>query len=498
LAERLIGMTEADQVTELLGLIRGHASTVLGHSRPDAIDTGRSFKEIGLDSLTAVELRNRLNETTGLKLPTTVTFDHPTPAELADHLRDRLSGQEPAPSETIDFAAEAVLADDVVPTGGAAGSTSEPDHVFLTGANGFVGVFVLRELMRCTHARIHCLVRGHDEAHARQRLIAALEQYQVSEDVDLSRITVVVGDLTRSRFGLEQVVYDALAAQVDVIYHVGAQVNWTYPYAMLKASNIESTERVLRFAAAERTTAVHYLSTGGVFAANAPDGMPLPVDAPTGPPEALLNGYAQSKWVAEQLVRQAQDRGLPITIYRPTLLSGDKVHGACQTEDFLWRKIKGCIQAGAAPGVDTHFDLTPVDFLSAAVAHISLRPENTGQTFHFRNRHLISGHTMFEHLRALDYRLDDLDHKAWTTVIHAYSKNSFHTLTDIFDKALESRLLPLTLDAAGTEQALTGTTVSCPEITEDLFQTYIDFSVHAGYLPEPVASSDGRVAIVGS
>jgi thioester reductase-like protein len=481
-------LTEADQITELLDLIRGHTSTVLGHSRPEAIDTGRSFKEIGLDSLTAVELRNRLNATTGLRLPTTATFDYPTPAELANHLRRRLLGQEPVPTETIDFTAEALLADDVMPTGGTVRSTSELDHIFLTGANGFVGVFLLRELTRRTNAQIHCLVRGNDEAHARQRLTAALRQYQVSEDVDLGRITIVAGDLTQSRFGLDQAAYDTLAAQVDVIYHLGAQVNWTYPYAMLKASNVDGTEHVLRFAAAQRTTAVHYLSTGGVFAANPPDGTPLPTGALTGPPEALLNGYAQSKWVAEQLVRQAQERGLPITIYRPTLISGDQANGAGQTEDFLWRKIKGCIQAGAAPDVDTRFDLTPVDFLSAAIAHISLQPENTGQTFHFRNRYLITGHTMFEHLRAFNYHFDDLGHDAWTNLIHADSKNSFHTLTDIFDKALESHLLPLILDAASTEQALAGTTITCPEIDKDLFRTYLEFFVHAGYLPEPAAN----------
>ncbi|WP_369172894.1 SDR family NAD(P)-dependent oxidoreductase [Streptomyces sp. R28] len=92
LAELLDGRTEAEQLHRLVELIRGEAAAVLRHSTTDAIGAQRAFKEVGFDSLTALELRNRVNATTGLSLPTTITFDYPNPTALAGFILGRLTG----------------------------------------------------------------------------------------------------------------------------------------------------------------------------------------------------------------------------------------------------------------------------------------------------------------------------------------------------------------------------------------------------------------------
>ncbi|WP_442929756.1 type I polyketide synthase [Micromonospora sp. WMMC250] len=105
LAAQLTNLPETEQVRALLDMIRGHAATVLGHSGAQQVPVDRGFLEVGFDSLTALELRNRMNAVTGLTLTATALFDYPTPAALAGHIRDQLAGVNPAPATTVTITA---------------------------------------------------------------------------------------------------------------------------------------------------------------------------------------------------------------------------------------------------------------------------------------------------------------------------------------------------------------------------------------------------------
>ncbi|ROP28379.1 type I polyketide synthase [Couchioplanes caeruleus] len=121
LTQQLAGRREDERIRYVADLIRTEAAGVLGHTSAAAVDAHREFRDIGFDSLTAVELRNRLTAVTGLRLPATMVFDHPTPAVLAEHLTKELVSEHTAQD------GPALLAD--LDRLGAALSASEPDDV---------------------------------------------------------------------------------------------------------------------------------------------------------------------------------------------------------------------------------------------------------------------------------------------------------------------------------------------------------------------------------
>ncbi len=138
-----MSLTAAEAAAQVVDLVRKNVAVVLGHSNADSVDLDRSFREAGVDSLIALELRNRLAGETGLRLPATLVFDYPSPAELAAFLRTELLGERPEAAQTI--AAVAVSDDPVVIVGMSCrfpGGVSSPGELWDLVERGGDGVSV--------------------------------------------------------------------------------------------------------------------------------------------------------------------------------------------------------------------------------------------------------------------------------------------------------------------------------------------------------------------
>ncbi|MFI9627287.1 thioester reductase domain-containing protein [Streptomyces sp. NPDC052042] len=491
LAAVLAGMDEEKQLLHMMDRIASRVAAVLGHDGTDDIGPDTPFADMGVDSLMAVEMRNQISDFCGVSLRPTLVFEHPTLAVLADHLLakvlDAVSTVPGSDEDAVDFAAEVVLAADITPADEVIRVVDDPGEVFLTGATGFLGAYLLRDLLRTTRATVHCLVRGADEAGARARLRKNLEWYEFWDDIDTDRLSVVVGDLARPLLGLAPDRFDALARSVDAVYHAAATVNGLYPYSALRDANVTGTAEILRLAARHRTVPVHHISSTGVFAAEAVPGVALKVTDPPGPAEALSSGYRQTKLVAEQIIGLARERGLPVAVYRVDEISGDSERGFCQTHDFVWLSMKGIVQAGAVPADPAGiFHLVPVDHVSAAVLRLSRDERAAGRNHHLANGTHLPFSEMTDSLRSLGYRLDELRWDTWVERIRSDRDNAMVPMIDAFESTIYSgRNHYLSVDTSRTRELLAGTGIACPPMTRELFEKYVGFFVRVGYFPEP-------------
>ncbi|NGY62500.1 SDR family NAD(P)-dependent oxidoreductase [Lentzea sp. NEAU-D13] len=490
LQSRLAGQSEQRQ-REIVGeLVRAEVASVLGHTDASAMRDDQLFADLGFDSLISVELRNRLATHIGMRLPASLVFEHPTPSALTEFIRTTAGAAVTGDGDVVtgvDFANEVVLDDDVVAADTVVAVATDPGEVLLTGATGFLGAFLLRDIVRRTDAVVHCLVRGADQADAERRLRENLEWYEVAGEIDPARVVVHVGDLTSHRLGLDEQVFDDLARRVDVVFHAGATVSWVRPYTDLKSSNVTGTVEVLRLAARHRTVPVHYVSTTGVFAASE-DNEPVGITDTTGPAHLLRNGYLQSKWVAEGVLGIARARGIPVSVYRVDVVCGDRDSGACQTKDFVWLSLKGLLQAGVVPDRLTgRVHLVPVDYVSGAITTLAARESSVNGTFHLFNEQSQSFGDLVDHLRAFGYDLPETDWDAWGARIGADRENAVTPLFDSFEELNSVGAGPTypPMDVSDTEKALAGSGIGCPPIDRELFGRYVDFFVRKGYFPAP-------------
>ncbi|HEY1625017.1 MAG TPA: amino acid adenylation domain-containing protein [Streptosporangiaceae bacterium] len=466
-----------DSEQAVLTAVLAYVAALLG----GPAQAGRRFADLGVDSIAAVDLARRLTELTGQQLSAVAVFEHPTPAALAAWLWRQLSGAVPSSAPVLDLYAEAVLPDHITPSA----AVGDPRDVMLTGATGFVGAFLARELVTATSATVHCVVRAADHATAAKRVQRALEEYGLWTEQVAARIRAWAGDLSQPLLGLSPAEFDQLALAADAVYHVGAQVNAILPYGELSAANAGGTREALELAARHRPSAFHHVSTIEVFAGA---GF-YPEDAPAGPAEELRGGYAQTKWVAERLVSQAAERGLPAAIYRLPRILGDTKTGACQTRDLLWQVVKGCVQAGAVPDAGgALFHVAPADWAARALVELSRNSPVPGAAYHIAGEQRIGFGMLTGYLRSAGYRLREYPLDQWAAIIREHPGNAAAPALDVFLAEVTGHgWSQVQLGTDATTRALGPAFPPCPDLSPALFATYLHHFTSTGYLPAPDA-----------
>ncbi|MEA5549509.1 amino acid adenylation domain-containing protein [Anabaena cylindrica UHCC 0172] len=475
----------------------------------DNVGIQDNFFELGGNSLLAAQLMMYVRETFQVELPVRCIFEQQTVEELSQVIDQLQQTDSPILHTTVNFQAEAQLDSSIYPQGELTKDISQPNNVFLTGATGFLGAFLIHELLQQTQATIYCHVRAKDESEGSQRLKETLEKYQIWDENQSSRIIPVVGELSQPRLGISVEKFDELAKRIDVIYHSGAQVNFSKPYSFIKAANVLGTQEILKLACLHQLKPVHYISTAAVFSTIAclTGTKTLYEDDDIDKSEPYLYhdiGYTQSKWVAEKLIWIAKSRGIPITVIRLGFLMGQEQTGVTNTNDYISRLIKGCIQVGSFPElVNQKQELITIDYASKAIVHLSRKHKSLGKAFHIvslpsQNVDLIQ---LFELVSAYGYKLEKLPFSEWTQRLinqarHSQENALFPLLPLLTEKVYEGltawEIYQNTpdFDCRNTIDAISDSSITSVPIDAELINTYLTYFIQNGFLhPSFISSS---------
>ncbi|KAJ4541436.1 large subunit of alpha-aminoadipate reductase [Exophiala dermatitidis] len=534
---------------------------------PRTIKPSESFFHIGGESMKAQQLAYHVRRTLGVDLPISKIYHRPTIKEMAaviDHMKaansleggdmdddatQRNKADGPTHTAEDDYGADAFrLAEQALPKSFPAAKvntntaipTSAP-VVFLTGATGFLGSYILKDLLDRQGpavSKVIALVRAKDSATAMSRVKVTCQAYGVwnSSWETGNRIQCMAGSLGPARFGLSDAEWKQLVNEVDVVIHNGAQVHWINTYEMLKPANVMGTLEALKicaeapatkpklFAFVSSTSVLdhdHYVAESERIIAAGGEGISEDDDlmaSKTG----LGTGYGQSKWVAEYLSREAGRRGLRGCVVRPGYVLGSSQTGVTNTDDFLVRMLKGCIQLGTRPNINNTVNMVPVDHVARTVVACAFHPPGgtttDGSVFsgssvvvaHVTGHPRLRFNQFLATLQTYGYKADLVDYVPWASSLeHFVSTQRDFALMPLFTfvaNDLPSNTRAPELDDRNAEAALYAdsqwTKVDASEgagVTKNTIGLYLAYLVEIGFLPPPpTASGNGDAEANGA
>lgn len=345
----------------------------------DRVSRNDNFFTLGGHSLLALKLLARLAQSSEVPLRISDLYGNPTLRDLASHMK---GGS--AVDEKVDLMREAIL-DEEIRSGTPYQLRRSPKAVLLTGATGFVGRFLLTEILEKTDSRVFCLVRAETTGAAEVRLITALKKWNLWSIDAERRIVAVPGDLAAPALGLERSIFHVLVREVDTVYHCATSMNHLETFSMARRANVHGSIELLKLAVQSRPKVINYISTLSIFSSLGRESRSTVNESSPIEFEEHLHsaGYAASKWVAEKVFMIARDRGIPCNIFRLGLVWADSMSGRFDELQHAYRLLKSGLMSGSGiEGFRFNMAPTPVDYVVRAIVSLANGQPKGGGIFH--------------------------------------------------------------------------------------------------------------------
>ncbi|MGH8077618.1 MAG: SDR family oxidoreductase, partial [Lysobacter sp.] len=298
-------------------------------------------------------------------------------------------------------------------------------NVMLTGATGYVGVHVLRELLSRSQAHVYCLVRGRSGITAAQRLDEVYEFYFGKDDrTDFhQRVTVLEGDVTSDAFGMPADIHRQLATEIDAIYHFAADTRLFGREEDFQRNNVFSAQQCIDFCRLARPKQFHYMSTLAVCGVNGHPEVIEFSERSSDVGQEFQNYYEATKFMAEQLVQEFRAAGGHGFIYRSGNVSGHSTTARFQrnaSDNRFIQFLAACVKSGQLPReLGDPLVLSPIDEVAAGIVAISLDSHLSGGVFHVDSEHEVPIEQVFDALKDAGIDFEASDHATFASLFSA-------------------------------------------------------------------------------
>lgn len=341
----------------------------------NAIGSSSNFFQLGGNSLLVVKMLTQVSNKLNIDFALSRFIALPTIATFSTQTDEQYDSKKELNMFCDRLHQDSILEPAIQPLKNANPNILNPKCILITGVTGFLGAHMLYELLEKTDAELYCLVRASSREQALQRIAMRQEQYKLFIPQHLARITPILGDLNQAKLGLSENDFEFLAQKIDSIMHVGAWVHHIYDYNTLYNSNVQSVREALKLAVHIKNKALHFVSTLATGTISPVERLPV-LNPNSMEAQLSFNGYLATKWVAEQLLKEANSRGVVAHVYRP----GNIIAGANNVyepgDNHTLLRLKGMLQLGKG-FVDSHeqVEMMPVDLLSQAIIKIAQYPK---------------------------------------------------------------------------------------------------------------------------
>jgi len=369
-------------------------------------------------------------------------------------------------------------------------------NVLITGATGFIGAYLLSELIKNKNiGKIYTLCRKIDKGQERERLISAFKKYSILKPDALDSATnlhIIEGDITQPRLGISNDDYEEICSEIDVIHHIAARVNHIQPYDFLKAPNVDSVADAIDIAGKGRSKVLNFVSTLGSAVKKDSNGRYIE----DFPGDEILHsdmGYLRSKWQAEKLLHKFHVNGGKVNIFRLGYISGHSQTGASLFADNQFMLfIKSCIQLGYAPVLSRTINFTPVDYTTEIMALPQYMSEGGRVLNLFNYSGLISWEEIVSWLNLRGYKIETVEFYEWQKhLLENGENNALYRFLKLYgvegshDKILRFGREIDKFDYRNVKDATIKMGCILPALKYDLLDTYLRYLQSMNFLPSP-------------